>query len=286
MSKARIAFRFGHYGDTFHGSQVQPDVPTVQGAFMHVFKKKLKWTNERMPVAMASRTDAGVHVRLNGGFIDIDEKQWDPMGAAGFIKAVGHQLPDSIALFDAFRVADDWSPRRALRRTYRYRMECMEGWSEPDHTQFTEWCSLFTGEHDWANFARREPGRTTRRVVESCSPWISDGRIVGFEIVGEAFVWNQVRRIANALLALVTGYRSVERVIEARDTPEVEIDLGLAEPDWLILWSVEWEGIPEIKTPEISVPLPEQESRRWQDICRAQQKEILIREFDLIEGEY
>ena len=79
MGKARIAFRFGHYGDCFHGSQVQPDVPTVQGTFMHVFKKKLKWTNERMPVAFSSRTDSGVHVRLNGGFIDIDQERWEAM---------------------------------------------------------------------------------------------------------------------------------------------------------------------------------------------------------------
>ena len=41
----------------------------------------------------------------------------------------------------------------------------------------------------------------------------------------------------------VTGYRTVQRVIEARDTPEIEIDLGLADPDWLILWSVSWDGI-------------------------------------------
>ena len=132
MRKARIAFRFGHYGDCFHGSQVQPDVPTVQGTFMHIFKKKLKWTNERMPVAFASRTDSGVHVRLNGGFIDLDLERWNAMGETGFIKAVGHQIPNSITLIDARQVPDDWSPRRALYRTYRYRMECMEGWIEPD----------------------------------------------------------------------------------------------------------------------------------------------------------
>tara|TARA_B100000282_G_C31635265_1_gene445818 strand:- start:72 stop:833 length:762 start_codon:yes stop_codon:yes gene_type:complete len=253
---------------------------------MHVFKKKLKWTNERMPVAFSSRTDSGVHVRLNGGFIDIDQERWDAMKEEGFLKAVGHQIPESICLVDARQVSDDWSPRRALYRTYRYRMECMEGWAEPELNEFTELCSLFVGKHNWANFCRREPGRTTIRVVEACRPWINDGRVIGFEIVGEAFVWNQVRRIANAMLAVVTGYKTVERVIEARDNPEVEIDLGLADPDWLILWSVSWDGISGIDTEEPKIPKPDHSSKRWQEICRQQQKEILIRQFDLIQGKY
>mgnify|MGYP001196067021 FL=1 len=286
MGKARIAFRFGHYGDCFHGSQVQPDVPTVQGTFMDIFKKKLKWTNDRMPVAFSSRTDSGVHVRMNGGFIDIDQERWDAMQEKGFIKAVGHQIPESICLIDARQVPKEWSPRRALYRTYRYRMECMKGWIEPKLDDFVKLCSHFEGKHNWANFCRRETGRTTTRVVESCRPWINSGRIIGFEIVGEAFVWNQVRRIANAMLAVVTGYRPLEKVIEARDTPDVEIDLGLAEPDWLILWSVTWEGIPDIVTEEPMIAKPDHSSKRWEEICRQQQKELLIRQFDIIQGKY
>jgi len=286
MKKARIAFRFGYFGDCFYGSQVQPDVPTVQGSFMHVFKKKLKWTNERMPVAMASRTDAGVHVRLNGGSIDIEQDRWNAMGETGFIKAVGHRIPDNISLFDARQVADDWSPRRALHRTYRYRMECMEGWKVPDLNSFQKLCSLFEGKHDWANFCRREPSRTTTRVVESCRPWMNSDRIIGFEIVGEAFVWNQVRRIANAMLGVITESHSIENVIEAVNNPQIEIDLGLAEPDWLILWSVSWEGVPELQSNEPVIPIPDHSSSRWQELCRQQQKEILVRQFDLIEGRY
>ena len=162
----------------------------------------------------------------------------------------------------------------------------MEGWIEPEFEEFSNLCSLFIGEHNWANFCRREPGRSTTRVVENCIPWVNDGRIIGFEIVGEAFVWNQVRRIANAMLAVITGYRTLERVIEARDNPETEIDLGLADPDWLILWSVTWHGVPDIETTEPVIPKPDHTSSRWQDICRQQQKEILIRQFDLIQGKY
>ena len=90
-----------------------------------------------------------------------------------------------------------------------------------------------------------------------------------------------MRRIA-MLLAVVEPLR----IIEARDTPDVEIDLGLADPDWLILWSVTWDGIPDIETTEPVITKPDHTSSRWQDICRQQQKEILIRQFDLIQGKY
>ena len=286
MEKARIAFRFGHYGDTFHGSQVQPDVPTVQGTLMHIFKKKLKWTNERMPVALASRTDSGVHVRINGGFIDLDQDRWNAMKETGFVKAVGHQLPQSISIFDARQVSSDWSPRRATNRTYRYRMECMEGWVEPNLDDFAKLCAIFEGNHDWSNYCRREPGRTTQRVIESCRPWLNSGRIIGFEIIGEAFVWNQVRRIANAIHSVVTGNQSIDRLIEARDNPKTEIDLGLAEADWLILWAVSWEDIPNFQAIDYPISAPDRSSLRWQEVCRLQQKEILIRQFDIMQGQY
>ena len=285
MQKARIAFRYGHFGDCFHGSQVQPGLPTVQGEFITAFRK-LKWSDERMPVSMASRTDAGVHVRMNGGFIDIEVAKWQPMAEKGFLKAVGHQLPKSISLFDAKRVADDWSPRRALRRTYRYRLECIDGWKEPELELFTKWCNYFVGKFDWRNFCRRETGRTTIRVVEQCKPWISQGRIIGFEIIGEAFVWNQVRRIASALYYLVTEYYDEELVLRARDNPDEEIDLGLADSDWLVLWSVEWEEFEKIESKEPTLEKPDLESVRWQEICKLEQKEMMIRQFDLIQGEY
>mgnify|MGYP001292669089 FL=1 len=285
MQKARIAFRYGHFGDCFHGSQVQPGLPTVQGEFITAFRK-LKWSEERMPVSMASRTDAGVHVRMNGGFIDIDAAKWQPMAEKGFLKAVGHQLPKSISLFDAKRVADDWSPRRALRRTYRYRLECIDGWIEPELELFTKWCNYFVGNFDWRNFCRRETGRTTIRVVEQCKPWISQGRIIGFEIIGEAFVWNQVRRIASALYYLVTEYYDEELVLRARDNPDEEIDLGLADSDWLVLWSVEWEEFEKIESKEPTLEKPDLDSVRWQEICKLEQKEMMIRQFDLIQGEY
>ena len=38
----RLAFRIGYLGDAYHGSQIQPDVKTVQGELIRVFRS-LKW---------------------------------------------------------------------------------------------------------------------------------------------------------------------------------------------------------------------------------------------------
>ncbi len=277
--RARVFYRFGHIGDDFHGSQIQPDVTTVQGEFLKVFHKN-KFTREEMPIQMASRTDAGVNVRVNGGIVDIEEKRWLGMQEKGFLKATRDRLPDSIALFDARRVADDWLPRHALNRTYRYRMEAMERWQEPNHETFTEWCSIFEGEHDWSNLSRKEEGKNYVRIVESCKPWYSGERLVGFEITGTAFVWNQVRRIASALLGLVSGKITAERVKIALHEPTVYDDLGLADSDWLILWNVSWPEIEDLQTDDPILDSPCGNLRRWRELARLEQKAILHRMWD------
>ena len=42
----RLAFRIGYLGDAYHGSQIQPDVRTVQGELIRVFES-LKWLNPK-----------------------------------------------------------------------------------------------------------------------------------------------------------------------------------------------------------------------------------------------
>ena len=74
--------------------------------------------------------------------------------------------------------------------------------------------------------------------------------------------------------------------MRARDNPDEEIDLGLADSDWLVLWSVEWEEFEKIESKEPSLEKPDLESSRWQEICKLEQKEMMIRQFDLIQGEY
>ena len=239
-------FRIGYLGDAFHGSQIQPDVRTVQGELIRVFRS-LKWLTgpkEDQLLVLSSRTDAGVHVRINGGIVDLDRALWDALSPRKMIRAVDDRLDSNIAFLTVEEVEASFNPRMALHRTYRYRLEAMEFWVEPDHEAFRRWLDLFVGTYDARNFARLEEGKNPIRTVLETKPWMDGGRLIGFEVTGEAFLWNQVRRMANALFRLAVGELDENEIREAIEQPMVPVDFGVAPPEWLVLWGVAWERAP------------------------------------------
>ena len=239
-------FRIGYLGDAFHGSQIQPDVRTVQGELIHVFRS-LKWLTgpkEDQLLVLSSRTDAGVHVRINGGIVDLDRALWDALSPRKMIRAVDDRLDGNIAFLTVEEVEASFNPRMALHRTYRYRLEAMEFWIEPDHEAFRRWLDLFVGTYDARNFARLEEGKNPIRTVLETKPWMDGDRLIGFEVTGEAFLWNQVRRMANALFRLAVGELDENEIREAIEQPMVPVDFGVAPPEWLVLWGVAWERAP------------------------------------------
>ena len=239
-------FRIGYLGDAFHGSQIQPDVRTVQGELIRVFRS-LKWLTgpkEDQLLVLSSRTDAGVHVRINGGIVDLDRALWDALSPRKMIRAVDDRLDSNIAFLTVEEVEASFNPRMALHRTYRYRLEAMEFWVEPDHEAFHRWLDLFVGTYDARNFARLEEGKNPIRTVLETKPWMDGDRLIGFEVTGEAFLWNQVRRMANALFRLAVGELDENEIREAIEQPMVPVDFGVAPPEWLVLWGVAWERAP------------------------------------------
>ncbi len=285
----RLAFRIGYLGDAYHGSQIQPDVKTVQGELVRVFQK-LKWLDkdeEEHNLVLSSRTDAGVHVRVNGGVVRIKRELWDVLTPRKMIRALDDRLPKDIAFLDVTEVDESWNPRLAEHRVYRYRLEGIEFWNHPGDI-FNEWLQIFVGTYDARNFARLEEGKNPLRTILSCEPWVVDGRVVGFEIVGKAFLWNQVRRTAMAIHRMCIGEVSPEEVQRAIDSPETEVDFGVAPADWLILWGVHWPSMPlDTETVEIQCfskppegPAVERTMRkRWREAARHEQKSILHNEW-------
>jgi tRNA pseudouridine38-40 synthase len=285
----RLAFRIGYLGDAYHGSQIQPDVVTVQGELIRVFQS-LKWLDPddgQHNLVLSSRTDAGVHVRVNGGVVRIKRELWDALTPRKMVRALDDRLPKDIAFLDVQEIDEAWNPRMAQHRVYRYRLEGIEFWNDPGEV-FSDWLNMFVGTYDARNFARLEEGKNPMRTIFSCTPWMVDERLVGFEIIGEAFLWNQVRRTAMALHRMSIGEVTQEEVQAALDHPEQEADFGVAPPDWLMLWGVHWEALPldasDVKVECFSAPpqgpaVERTMRKRWREAARHEIKSLLHNEW-------
>ncbi|MBA46377.1 MAG: hypothetical protein CMB31_07320 [Euryarchaeota archaeon] len=280
----RLVLCFGYLGDKFHGSQLQPDVRTVQGEIEKALKK-LEWLNSESHIWISSRTDAGVHVRMNLGSFDLPTNRWLSIGQNNFLRAVNDRLPDDVFVWGAYAVSDDVFVRVAKRRVYLYRLQALSGWPiDVSPERVARWCRIFEGGHDFTNFCRVEEDRTTVRTIHSCTPWVDfSGRVVGFRIEAESFLWNQVRRIASALHGLATNRIELSDVIRALHRPNDPMDFGRSSPDWLILWTINHSALPSLDFMPIeaveawSNPPSGKDERmheRWQEIAR--------REIDLL----
>ncbi len=234
----RLVLCFGYLGDKFHGSQLQPDVRTVQGELEKALKK-LEWLDSDAHIWISSRTDAGVHVRMNLGSFDMPASRWSSIGENNLLRAVNDRLPDDVFVWGAYGVSDDVIVRLARRRVYLYRLQALPGWPlDVSPERVSRWCRVFEGGHDFTNFCRVEEDRTTVRTIHSCTPWVDlSGRVIGFRIEAESFLWNQVRRIAAALHGLATERIELSDVIRALHRPNESIDFGRSSSDWLILWT-------------------------------------------------
>ena len=247
VQAVRIAVAVGYLGRGYSGSQVQPDVPTVQGelegALFH-----LNWCKRGThPVTLSSRTDGGVDARMNIASFDISPEIWESGGERAMITALNDLLPTDIRVWAAQQVALDFQTRNASSRTYLYRLQALEGWPNATVEDLNSWCNAFIGEHDFRNFCRPQEGRTTIKRVLQCEPWLDpSGDILGFSIEAEGFVWNQVRRIASALLGLARNRWTLEDVKSALNHPDIPADFGRSGPEWLTLWRIDHPSTPHL----------------------------------------
>lgn len=274
----RVAVALGYLGAGFCGSQVQPDVRTVQGE-MEAALIHLTWAESGThPVTLSSRTDAGVDARMNIGSFDLASSIWERVGAEGVVQALNDQMGVDVRVYGAEAVDPDFKTRNASSRTYLFRLQALEGWRPVDASVLAPWCAIFEGEHDFRNFCRPVEGRSTTKRVLECAPWCDgEGGVLGFRITAEGFVWNQVRRIASALRGLAEGRFTAQAVRDGLDHPAIACDFGRAEPTWLSLWSIEHRAAPGLVAPSSEIaftaetPPTGRLHRLWRERARNEQ---------------
>jgi len=210
----RIKITLAYDGTDFHGWQVQPNLPTIQGVLQQVLAEI-----EGRPVHVtgAGRTDAGVHALAQVAAFDLV----NPIPVENLRRAMNRLLPPQIRVLEVQQARPDFHPRhQALSKTYEYRIwrteicppferRYVHHFPYPlDEPRIMEAAPLLVGEHDFTAFAAtderdREGGSKVRRIFASQLDRRGD-RLV-YRVTGSGFLKHMVRNIVGTLLRIGRG---------------------------------------------------------------------------------
>ena len=220
-------------GTDFHGWQIQPGKPTIQGEIVSVLRRL---TQEDVVLHGAGRTDAGVHALGQVGSF----RTRSGLSALEFQRALNALLPPAIRIVGAEEVGPDFHARwSATGKTYRYRL--YRGKVVPpfiwryvlhypfplDEEKMSEAARRFVGAHDFAAFAASSGSeeddreRTTEREIFSATIERSETRDeLVFSVQGRSFLRYMVRKMTGTLLDIGRGRLAVDdidRLYELKD---------------------------------------------------------------------
>ncbi len=276
----------GYHGDSFHGSQTQPGIRTVEGSLVRALEMLGWWTPNCLE--MSSRTDAGVSVRMNLARIDLPSEVAGPIQRTNLLRALNDNLPIGMIAWGAKEIPGDIRIRHSISRHYLYRTDIIHDWPrELDEDAFAEACSSLQGQHDFTNLCRLDEGKNPIRTVDECTPWVTEeGRIIGISVKSRAFLWNQVRRMASAISGVASGRNTIEDIESALKCPDVSIDLGRSPSEGLMLWSIEnlhTSDLIDSTLPDTGwFTAPPEDVRhhtRWMSLARLEMSTLLEREW-------
>jgi len=147
---------------------------------------------------MAARTDRGVSAISQ--VVALDARR-EPS-----VQELNDVLPRDIAVLAATKVKPDFNPRtKAQSKHYRYVCEAPPGF---DLSAARRAARLLEDPHDFKHLCKHERGRSTIGEIEHAS--VRGQKILDFDFIARAFLWQQVRRMVGALLAVGTGKLSLD----------------------------------------------------------------------------
>src|ERR1700677_37587 len=245
----RIKTLLSYDGTDYHGWQVQPGLPTIQGALEQVLAGI---EGRPVQVAGSGRTDAGVHAIAQVAAFSIE----NPIPVDNLRRAMNRLLPRDIRVLQTEEAAPDFHPRfQARRKTYEYRIfrgeicspfERRYVYHHPYPLAIDEMIAgapLLEGQHDFTAFAasdERDELELSKMRTIFCSRLTLDGERLIYRVTGSGFLKHMVRNIVGVLLEVGKG--NVDRAgFLARLEPGCEIAAGPTAPArGLFLMSVEY----------------------------------------------
>ena len=226
----RIRIHLAYDGGGFHGWQVQPGLPTIQGILEEIVGGM---EGKPVHVAGSGRTDAGVHALEQVAAFSIE----NPIPPLNLKRAINRLLPPAIRVLEAAEVHPGFHPRfDALAKIYEYRIARREicspfEWPYVHHHPYpldegrmAEMARVFEGEHDFTAFAasdeRDAEGRSKVRTVYSSVLSAGDGRLV-YRVRGSGFLKHMVRNLVGTLIEAGRGNLDPADGLPERSGPTV-----------------------------------------------------------------
>ena len=226
----RLKLTLQYDGTDFRGWAAQPGERTVEGLVREGLTRIFpRWDG----LAVAGRTDAGVHALANVVSVAVDGGP----SAERAAEALNAVLPDDVAVLVADEVGDDFHARfSAKARSYRYRIwrprvrsafEHRRSWwvsRALDVDALNESAAALVGEHDFRAFTPTETQHDVFvRVVERAR-WNDDGDVLAFEVTADSFLRHMVRTLVGTM---IDGY-DVRPLLDGRPRSEA----GQTAPPW------------------------------------------------------
>jgi tRNA pseudouridine38-40 synthase len=210
----RIRIHLAYDGGPFHGWQVQPGLPTIQGVLEQIVSDM---EGKRVHVAGSGRTDAGVHALEQVAAFSIE----NPIPLPNLKRAINRLLPPAIRVLAVAEAHPDFHPRfDAVAKTYEYRIvrsEVCSPFEWPyvhhhpyplDEARMEEFARMFEGEHDFTPFAasdeRDAEGKSKVRTIFSSVLTRSPDRLV-YRVRGSGFLKHMVRNLVGTLIEAGRG---------------------------------------------------------------------------------
>ncbi|HVU45787.1 MAG TPA: tRNA pseudouridine(38-40) synthase TruA [Terracidiphilus sp.] len=227
-------------GTDFHGWQVQPGKPTIQGELQAAVGRI---TGESPLPQGSGRTDAGVHALAQVASLTLQA----PIPPENLLRALNRTLPSSIRVSEAAIMPDPAFHARhsAIAKTYEYRILQADTCSPflaryvytfpclVELTTLQEAARIFLGEKDFRSFAASDPDISARSLAADdfdtpkippqstvrtifASEWSEqttpDGTLLVYRVRGNGFLHHMVRNLVGTMLDVGRGHRDLAEI--------------------------------------------------------------------------